>query len=279
MVLLKRRRSLGVDVSGAAPDTAATGRVVFPDGIHDLRADREPRRLVYAPNDVLVVSGLPGSGKTTLMRRCVRVLVVDSQDIRTRRKERFPRWVPYAVYRPLVRLEHYRRLRRAMLGGSALAVHDCGTVPFVRRWLRRTARRQGRGMHLLLLDASTVGARDGQLARGRRVSRYAMFRHRVTHRRELDRLGAAEGATGDWQSVVVLDRIGALLVTGIGFTDDAGPLPAPTGRRPGIPAMTRTADREPPRDKRPFRTAGRSSASRQPGAAERRRYGGPAAGA
>ena len=43
-----------------------------------------------------------------------------------------PRLLPYAVYRPLVRLAHYAGLRRALRSGASVVVHDCGTQAWVR---------------------------------------------------------------------------------------------------------------------------------------------------
>ncbi|MET7613744.1 ATP-binding protein, partial [Streptomyces seoulensis] len=54
--------------------------------VRDLR-DRPgggPRALRFGPRDLAVVTGLPGSGKSTLMRRTVPGRRVDSQDARDR---------------------------------------------------------------------------------------------------------------------------------------------------------------------------------------------------
>ncbi|MCX3061243.1 AAA family ATPase, partial [Streptomyces sp. GXMU-J5] len=158
--------------------------------VRDLRRhgdDRGPSTaltLAFAPGDLVVLSGLPGSGKSTLMRRVAATgaaggaVTVDSQDTRERWASRLPGRLPYALYRPLVRVAHYRALRRAMRSGAGVVVHDCGAQPWVRRWVARTARRRGVRAHLLLLDVTPEAARDGQRARGRAVSRYAFARHR-----------------------------------------------------------------------------------------------------
>lgn len=67
----------------------------------------------------MVVTGLPGSGKSTLMRRAVPGVRIDSQDTRDRFDARFARHLPYALYRPFVRLAHYAGLRRALRSGRA----------------------------------------------------------------------------------------------------------------------------------------------------------------
>jgi len=188
-----------------------------PHGLHDLRHSRAPVALYYPPSDLVVVSGLPGSGKSTLMRRCARAPVIDSQQSREHFENLLPRWLPYALYRPLVRVRHYLFLRRALLAGGPLVVHDCGTLPWVRAWLARGAARQGRRLHLILLDSSPAQARQGQCARGRRVSAYAFARHRRATARLHAQLTAGGGPAAGCASTVVLDRSGALDLQDIDF--------------------------------------------------------------
>ncbi|MEW2619835.1 AAA family ATPase [Streptomyces sp. NPDC048106] len=172
------------------------------------RAARSPRALHFGPRDLVVLTGLPGSGKSTLMRRAVTVHRVDSQDTRARFAARLPRLLPYALYRPLVRAAHYVALSRALRGGGGLAVHDCGTQPWVRAWLVRAARRRGGTLHLLLLDVPEETARAGQRERGRTVSRRAFGRHRRTTARLLGALERGEVPAG-CGSAVLLDRAAA----------------------------------------------------------------------
>lgn len=70
--------------------------------VRDLRdrAGRSPHALLFGPRDVVVVTGLPGSGKSTLMHRAVTGRRVDSQDTRDRWQARVPGFLPYALYRP-----------------------------------------------------------------------------------------------------------------------------------------------------------------------------------
>ncbi|GLW59444.1 AAA family ATPase [Kitasatospora phosalacinea] len=194
-----------------------------PHARHDLTDRPAPARLAYPADDVLVVSGLPGSGKSTLMRRCARARVIDSQHTRAAFARALP-GVPYALYRPLVRLAHYLRLRAALRAGGPLVVHDCGTLPWVRRALARRTARQGRRLHLLLLDASPAQAADGQRRRGRRVSRYAFARHRRAWA-ALRALATADGPLPpNVASAVLLPREAAARLTAIEFTSPDGPL-------------------------------------------------------
>ena len=90
-----------------------------------------------------------------------------------------PRWLPYAVYRPLVRLAHYAGLRGALASGASVVVHDCGSQSWVRRWLGQgRAYGGGAALHLVLLDVPPETALRGQAERGRAVSGYAFLRHR-----------------------------------------------------------------------------------------------------
>ncbi|MDT0428863.1 AAA family ATPase [Streptomyces salyersiae] len=195
-----------------------------PQGpVRDLRGrgGRGPRALDFAPGDVVVVSGLPGSGKSTLIRRTVPGHAVDSQDTRDRWARSLPRLFPYPLYRPLVRLAHYRGLWRALRGGGSVVVHDCGTQAWVRRWLARDARRRGRALHLILLDVTPDVARQGQRERGRGVSGYAFARHRRAVGRLLRGTESGQLPPG-CVSAVLLDREAADAIVKIAFTGAAG---------------------------------------------------------
>ncbi|MBT2420963.1 AAA family ATPase [Streptomyces sp. ISL-22] len=186
--------------------------------VRDLRdrSGRSPHALLFGPKDLVVITGLPGSGKSTLMRRTVKAIRIDSQDTRDRWDARMPRFLPYAVYRPLVRLAHYVGLRRALRTGEGVVVHDCGTQAWVRGWLAREARRRGGSLHLLLLDVSADTALEGQRERGRGVSRYAFLRHRRAAARLLSSVETGDLPQG-CGSAVLLDRPAADVLRRIGF--------------------------------------------------------------
>ncbi|MEU7059896.1 AAA family ATPase [Streptomyces sp. NPDC046197] len=188
--------------------------------VRDLRdrAGRGPHVLLFGPRDLVVVTGLPGSGKSTLMHRAVRATRVDSQDTRDRWDARLASCLPYAVYRPLVRLAHYAGLRRALRTGGGVVVHDCGTQAWVRGWLVRAARRRGGGFHLVLLDVPPGTALAGQRERGRGVSRYAFLRHRRAAARLLRAAEQGDLPEG-CASAVLLDRAAADALHRIDFSD------------------------------------------------------------
>lgn len=202
----------------AAPARGACGSRPAPV-VRDLRAraGHSPHGLLFGPRDLVVVTGLPGSGKSTLMKRAVKGARIDSQDTRDRWDARMPRALPYALYRPLVRLAHYAGLWRVLRTGKGVVVHDCGTQAWVRDWLAREARRRGGTLHLLLLDVTVDTALEGQRERGRGVSRYAFLRHRRAASRLLRAVekGRLPGGCG---SAVLLDRDAANTLRRIDFT-------------------------------------------------------------
>ncbi|MFD8156953.1 AAA family ATPase [Streptomyces malaysiensis] len=197
--------------------------------VHDLRDEARDggagtRELRFPAGDVLVASGLPGSGKSTLINRTVPlldetgsvVIRVDSQNTREVWERRLPGWLPYALYRPLVRYTHYAGLRRALRSNVSVVVHDCGALPWVRRWLARDVRRRGRSLHMVLLDVDGAVALEGQAARGRGVSGYAFGRHLRAMRGLIT--GIEEGRPPEGcASAVLLDRSTASALRCISF--------------------------------------------------------------
>ncbi|GGV41512.1 ATP-binding protein [Actinomadura cremea] len=169
--------------------------------------------LRFAIGDVVMVSGLPGSGKTTLIERVAArldadggaVRRVDSHGVRESWERRLPPWLPYAVYRPGVRIAHFVRLARALRSGGSVVVHDCGGRGWVRRWAARDRRRRGGAAHLVLLDVPPSVAAEGQRRRGRGVPGRAFDRHCRTVGRLASRVD--RGRTPDGcASATLLDR-------------------------------------------------------------------------
>lgn len=176
----------GAAEESVVPHEGHEGGALRPHGLVDLRGPGDvPALLSYPAGAVVVVSGLPGSGKSTLLRRWSEAAsVVDPRIVHVACEAVMPSWLPYAVYRPWARWRYFRWLRTAVRDGEPVLVHDCGGRPWMRRWLARSAGRQGRELHLVLLDVGVAEALSGQKARGRLAPRRAFVRHR----RGLDRL-------------------------------------------------------------------------------------------
>jgi AAA domain len=160
-------------------------------------------RLAFSSNSVVVVAGMPGAGKSTLIRQAVdrsAVRVVDTDDHRRR--------VPALMY-----AEHYLRILLAVLGRRPAVIHSRGTHGWLRRGIALLARLRGREAHLVLLDAGRDEAVAGQLRRGRVIGADEMARQAARWSRLMARRPTGEG----WDSVVVLDRSQASRTSAIEF--------------------------------------------------------------
>jgi predicted kinase len=167
-------------------------------------------RLTFTSGSVVVVAGMPGAGKTTLIRRAVdrtAVRVVDTDDHRRR--------VPALMY-----AEHYLRILLAVLGRRPAVIHSRGTHASMRRAIAVLARLRGRPAHLVMLDTGREEAEAGQRKRGRVIAPSEMARQAARWRRLMARRPEGEG----WTSVEVLDRSQAAQTSAIEF------LPAPEAR-------------------------------------------------
>jgi predicted kinase len=164
-------------------------------------------QLAFPSDAVVVVAGVPGAGKTTLIRRGVDRDVARVVDTDDRRRG------------PLLYLGHYARIAAAIAGGRPVVVHSRGTHPAARRAIARLAAVRGRPAHLVLLDAGRDEADAGQRARGRTVAREEMDRQVARWRGLMARRPDGEG----WASIVTLDRAQAARVEALAFRTAAEP--------------------------------------------------------
>jgi predicted kinase len=161
---------------------------------------------------VVLIIGIPGAGKSTLIDRATR-----SSHWTVLDPDRFRRGLPRALRRlpgpyPLYVL--------AVVVAIARHTHVVVESRAANVWLRRLvvacARVRGRDAVLLLLDASAGEAMAGQMGRERRVEPAgAMPWHTTGWSRLLDAARSGALAAEGWSRVMVLDRAQASNVDGL----------------------------------------------------------------
>jgi predicted kinase len=196
--------------------------------------------MTFESNAVIVVAGMPGAGKTTLIRRAVdrdAATVLDTDDLRAGRASP-PR---------LLNLRHYLRIVAAMRTPRPLVIHTRGSRAPLRRLIATLARLHGRPAHLLLLDADRSAAEAGQRARGRTLAARKMDREAAGWRTLID--GPERLAGEGWASTVLLARPEAARIAALEFGPTARefgrltPGPSPARARPARPGSRRGAPR------------------------------------
>lgn len=204
--------------------------VAGPARVRDLRGG-DVDELVYPAHSVLLLAGIPGAGKTTMLRRLYTLtgreqgpvwtddgtLVLDSEYARNRWAV-WLRQVPYRYWRPVVHLTHYLRLFAALRWDEPVVVHECGTRGWLFRSLVRRAARHGRQVHVLLLDVPAPVAEASQRLRGRRVHPGRFARHARRWRAMVDTAVAGGPVLPGAGSVTLIDRPTADRLTTITFS-------------------------------------------------------------
>ncbi len=181
--------------------------------------DATVRGMVYPRRSLVLVTGVPGAGKSTLLRRLFGlrgdeertvltaegVRVIDSLQSRLRLGPLLGP-IPYPLWRWVVHVLHLVRMAAALRGGPVV-LHECGTRSPVRLLLALLCRLRRYEMHVLMIDATPQEARNGQNARGRRVTEHSHRAHsrRWRRLRTATRHGPAAFAPGV-RSLLALDR-------------------------------------------------------------------------
>lgn len=170
--------------------------------------------LSVPPRALVVVGGIPGAGKTTLIRRWAAtgnpVGVRDPEDIRVRWESWLGGRRGYRLWRPLVYLEHYSRLGAALLGRRTILLQDTATRRWVRWALALASWTTRRAAFMVWVDVTLAESFAGQQARGRWVRLESVLRHWQRWTDLRTRL-VDVAATGEprYTGVVLVDRAGA----------------------------------------------------------------------
>ncbi|MBI4941896.1 MAG: AAA family ATPase [Actinobacteria bacterium] len=177
-----------------------------------------PGRPAGAP-DLVVVGGVPGAGKTTVLARVAArrdgVLVVDPEGHRARFAATLGRVLPYRAYRPLVHTLHAVTVVGLVAAGPralrarALVVHEPATRPRRNAIVVRLARARGWRPALVYVDAGRAQALAGQHARGRVLDPRSFDGHWDRWSEQRDRYVSADRrgtAVDGWDRVRVVRR-------------------------------------------------------------------------
>ncbi|MFR9731306.1 AAA family ATPase [Saccharopolyspora sp. MS10] len=175
---------------------------------------RTPRRAL------LVVAGLPGAGKSTVLHKLTAppgTVVLDSEQVRARLRALLPAAVPYRWYRPLVHAAHRARIAWACLRAEGRVIaHEPSTRGTTRLMLVLFAVLGGRRRVLVWLHVGPEEALAGQHARGRLI-RGRSFQLHVHRANRFHRALLAGKAPRAWQDVRLFTRedvVAGLRVTG-----------------------------------------------------------------
>jgi predicted kinase len=175
----------------------------------NVTASAHPVLLPVSGRSLVLVAGIPGAGKSTLMRtlRPDRTLrISDSDPLRSAVMRLLPRGMRYGLVRPVVHLLHRASVVCLALGPAAtVVVHLPATPARLRRAVTALARLSRRTPHLVWLDVPAAEARDGQRARGRMVTSCSFERHARRAERTSEQIRGRRLDEG-WATALRLDR-------------------------------------------------------------------------
>lgn len=171
-----------------------------------------PTELALCTRSFVLVAGIPGAGKSCLLRRLpvnepgASPVVLDSDPVREWMSARLPVGTPYSRYRGLVHLWHRLRIvvmTFALVG--PVVVHLPATGAITRTAVLVLAMLAFRRRYLVWLDVDAKQARQGQQGRGRMLSDASFDRHVRRGGAFAASLRAGHQPVG-WHGVTLLDR-------------------------------------------------------------------------
>ena len=173
---------------------------------------------------VVLIIGIPGAGKTTLIDRAVNTsewTVLDPDRFRRRLSQALRRVpIPYPFY--------VLALVVAIARHTHVVAESRGTYGWLRRLVTACAHVRGREAVLVLLDAQAGAAMAGQVSRGRVTPAPLMRWNTSRWGRLLDAARNGTLAAEGWSQVIVLDRAQASEVEDLGELIRRPPAPAST---------------------------------------------------
>ncbi len=185
--------------------------------------------LAVPAGGILLVAGIPGAGKSTLIQRVFPAdpaagppagagpVVLDSAQVRALLARRLGR-LPYALYRPVVHTVHYWRIAAWTVGPRRdLVIHECGTRTWARRTVALLARLRGRPAYLVFLETPPAAALAGQHQRGRVVPHRSFQRHERSAERMRTALRNGSLTAEGWACARGITRDEAARLTRISF--------------------------------------------------------------
>jgi predicted kinase len=147
----------------------------------------DPTVLTVARRSFVLVAGIPGAGKSSMLaRRPIAVpgaVVLDSDRVREWLRDRLPAGLPYRSYRGLVHLLYRAQIvLTALVAVGPVVVHMPATAAFTRVAMVALAMLACRRRDLVWVHAEPEEARRGQRSRGRVLPRASFERHGAARR-------------------------------------------------------------------------------------------------
>lgn len=171
-------------------------------------ADGTPPTAYVPPRSLVVLAGLPGAGKSTVLDSldAAEIVVLDSEQVRGPLRTALPQRLAYRWYRPVVHTAHRVRIGWYCLRRRCPVIaHEPATRVTTRLMLLLFARVTGRKPVMVWVDAAPAEALAGQYERGRTINPRSFRRH-VRRAARVRRFLADRGCLRGWDTVSIYRR-------------------------------------------------------------------------